>query len=58
MLSFYKKKNNNDDFGINYSSPDECNSAIAQYKQDVLEEGDSIVEGSELSISRWNHRLP
>ena len=29
MLSFYKKKNNNDDFGINYSSPDECNAAIA-----------------------------
>lgn len=47
MLSFYKKKNNNDDFGINYSSPDECNAAIAQYEQDVLEEGDSIVEGSE-----------
>ena len=47
MLSFYKKKTNNDDFSINYSSPDECNSAIAQYEQDVLEEGDSIVEGSE-----------
>ena len=47
MLSFYKKKTNNDDFSINYSSPDECNAAIAQYEQDVLEEGDSIVEGSE-----------
>jgi len=44
---FYKKKTNNDDFSINYSSPDECNAAIAQYEQDVLEEGDSIVEGSE-----------
>ena len=47
MLSFYKKKTNNDDFSINYSSPDECNAAIAQYEQDVLEAGDSIVEGSE-----------
>lgn len=47
MLSYYKKVKNNEDFSINYGSPDECYAAIAQYEQDVLEEGDSIVEGSE-----------
>ena len=57
MLSFYKKKTNNDDFSINYSSPDECNAAIAQYEQDVLEEGDSIVEGSEAVNITLEHRL-
>lgn len=47
MLSYYKKAKNNDDFTINYGSPDECYAAIAQYEQDVLEEGDTLVEGSE-----------
>ena len=45
------------DFSINYSSPDECNAAIAQYEQDVLEEGDSIVEGSEAVNITLERRL-
>lgn len=47
MLSYYKKATGNEDFSINYSSPEECYAAIAQYEQDALEEGDSIVENSE-----------
>lgn len=47
MLSYYKAKNNNPDFTINYSTEEACYNAIAQYEQEVLEEGDTIVEGSE-----------
>ena len=47
MLSYYKSATGNEDFSINYDSEDECYQAIAQYEQDVLEEGDQIVEGSE-----------
>lgn len=47
MLSYYKKVNNNSEFSINYSTEEDCYTAIAQYEQDVLEEGDSIVEDSE-----------
>ncbi len=47
MLSYYKKANNDEDFTINYDSTDECYAAIAQYEQDVLEEGDTLVDGSE-----------
>lgn len=47
MLSYYKAKTGNEDFSINYATEDECYSAIAEYEQAVLEEGDSIVDGSE-----------
>ncbi|MBQ6811995.1 MAG: transglycosylase domain-containing protein [Agathobacter sp.] len=47
MLAYYKKANNNPDYSINYSSEEAAYEAIAEYQQDVLEEGDSLVEGSE-----------
>ena len=47
MLSYYKQKTKNQDFTINYSSEEACYNAISQYEQEVLEEGDVIVEGSE-----------
>lgn len=47
MLSYYKKATNNSNFNINYDSEEECYKAIEKYKQDILEEGDVIVEGSE-----------
>lgn len=47
MLSYYKTKTNNQDYTINYSTEEACYEAIAQYEQEVLEAGDSIVEGSE-----------
>ncbi len=47
MLSYYKKVLNNQEFSINYPTEEECYNAIHQYEQDVLEEGDSLVEGSE-----------
>lgn len=46
MLSYYKAKTGNPDYDINYDSIEECDAAIAKYQQDVLEEGDVIVEGS------------
>lgn len=47
MLSYYKKKTGNPDFTINYNSEDACYDAISQYEQEMLEEGDSLVDGSE-----------
>lgn len=47
MLSYYKKVTGNDDFDINYATEQECYDAIAKYEQDVLEEGDTLVENSE-----------
>lgn len=47
MLSYYKKVNQNDDYSINYGSEEECRAAIAEYEQAVLEDGDTIIEGSE-----------
>ncbi len=47
MLSYYKEKNKDTSFDINYASADECYEAIEQYKKDILQEGDIIVEGSE-----------
>ena len=44
MLSFYKNKTGKDDFNINYSTEEECVAAIEQYTQDVLEEGDTLLE--------------
>ncbi len=47
MLSYYKDKTGNADYNINYDSEEECYEAIAEYKSEILEEGDVIVEGSE-----------
>lgn len=47
MLSYYKAKTGNEDFDINYSSEEECREAIKKYQDELLEEGDEIVEGSE-----------
>jgi penicillin-binding protein 1A len=45
MLSYYQKSNAN--YNIDFSSEERCYEAIQQYQEDILEEGDSIVEGSE-----------
>jgi len=47
MLSYYKAKNKNQDYSINYSSEEACRDAIAQYEKDVLEKGDKLVDNSE-----------
>ena len=47
MLSYYKKVNNNPEYSINYATEEACYEAIAEYQQDVLEEGDTLVEDSE-----------
>lgn len=46
MLSYYKKKNNNKNYSINFNSEEECRAAIAQYEADMLESGE-LVEDSE-----------
>ena len=47
MLSYYKKETGNSEYDITYDTEDECYEAIEAYEQAVLEEGDTIVEGSE-----------
>lgn len=47
MLSYYKKKNGNPDYSINFGSEEDCMSAIEQYEQDVMGKGDELVENSE-----------
>lgn len=47
MLSYYKAKNKNQDYSINYSSEEACRDAIAEYEKDVLEKGDKLVGNSE-----------
>ena len=47
MLSYYKKKTGNENFTINYDTEEECYAAIDQYQQEILEEGATLVEGSE-----------
>ncbi len=47
MLAYYKEVNNNSNYSINYSSEEACYAAIEEYENDMLEEGDEIVEGSE-----------
>lgn len=50
MLSYYKKVNNNSEYDITYSTEQACYDAIAEYESDMLEEGDTIVEGTESII--------
>ena len=47
MLSYYKKVNNNAEYSITYKTEEAARAAIKEYQQDVLEEGDFIVEGTE-----------
>ena len=47
MLAYYKKVNNNAEYDIVYPSEEKCYDAIKEYQGDVLEEGDTIVEGTE-----------
>ena len=46
MLSYYKKVNKNPEYSINYASEAACYEAIAEYQQDVLEKGDTLLEES------------
>lgn len=46
MLSHYKKVNNNPEYSINYADEEACYAAIAEYQQDMLKEGDTLVEDS------------
>lgn len=45
MLSYYQSSNSN--YTINFDSEEEAAAAIEQYKNDIMEEGDTIVDGSE-----------
>ncbi len=47
MLSYYKWLTGNEDYTINFKSEEECYEAIRKYEQDVLEEGDVLIEESE-----------
>ena len=46
MLSYYRNKQTSE-YSIIYPTEDACYDAIRQYQKDILEEGDSIVEGTE-----------
>ena len=45
MLTYYQA--NNPNYDINFSSTEECDEAIAAYKEEIMEEGDTIAEGGE-----------
>lgn len=45
MLSYYQSANKN--YTINFASEEDALAAIEQYKADIMEEGDTVVEGSE-----------
>lgn len=47
MLSYYKEKNNNPDYSINFNTKKECKAAIRQYEKDVREKGDKFIKDSE-----------
>lgn len=54
MLSYYKNKDNpnfkSTSYSINFADEDAAAAAIEQYKADIMEEGDEIVDGSETVI--------
>lgn len=52
MLSYYRKLNEDSEteFNIVYPSEEACREAIKAYQKAILEEGDTIVEGSESII--------
>lgn len=45
MLSYYRASNSN--YDIDFASQEEAEAAIAQYKSDIMEAGDKIVENGE-----------
>lgn len=45
MLSYYQEKDSN--FDIDYPSQEDAAAAIEQYKEEVMEEGDTVPEGGE-----------
>lgn len=45
MLSYYRSSNSN--YDINFSSEEDASAAIEEYKADLMEDGDTIVDGSE-----------
>lgn len=45
MLAYYQQSNSK--YNINFSTEEAALEAIAQFESDILEEGDSIIEGSE-----------
>lgn len=45
MLSYYQASNS--DYSINFASIEDAQAAIDQYKADIMEEGDKIVENGE-----------
>lgn len=45
MLTYYQAKNPN--YDINFASEEECKEAIEAYKNEVMEDGDTIAEGGE-----------
>ncbi len=45
MLSYYQSANSS--YDINFASKEEAQAAIDQYKADIMQEGDKIVEGGE-----------
>lgn len=47
MQSYYKKLYNKSEYAILYKTEDACYEAIEKYQKAILEEGDTIVEGSE-----------
>ena len=47
MQSYYKNLYNKTEYSIIYKTEEACYEAIKQYQQDILEEGDTIVEGTE-----------
>ena len=48
MLSYYRSENSN--FDINYASQEEADAAIEEYKAEIMDEGDTVVEGSETIV--------
>ena len=54
MLSYYKNSENpnfkSKNYSINFSSEEEAAEAIEQYKADIMNDGDEIVDGSETVI--------
>lgn len=47
MQSYYKKKYNKTEYSIIYKTEEACYEAIKKYQEAILEEGDTIVEGTE-----------
>ncbi len=47
MLRYYQQKKNNPDYNINFKTIEECDEAIAKYKEEIMEPGDTVGEAGE-----------